>query len=356
MAAAEESDQQSLAALWTSARRGCLTPWSEAKVWALREAYLEHGPGKKHGLNERVAKKVRKVGGGHPTARAIGLFYAKVDDDLEWFPGKRCGSMGGRPKALTAAQRNAIARSAMALKARGQEPTAASVIAQCPLASLNAATHAPVDKRAVYDVMRSLCHDGDPAKPWVNGALFSKSALTAEDMLRRYHWAVHIANLRHRAQWYHDKVIFTDICNSILPTNEKKANEQALARKNKRAWRPPGSELKSRNLSGRKETIKQKGWGTRRLYWVPVLCRGKFHIEFIGENCKGDDPRAMGIFVQKLRAAVNARFPAQDKPRLVFTDKGRGFYAPSTSKVKQASSPNQSALNHGTSPVVVLAY
>ena len=64
--------------------------------------------------------------------------------------------------------------------------------------------------------------------------MFSKSALTAEDMLRRYHWAVHIANLRHRAQWYHDKVIFTDICNSILPTNEKKANEQALARKNKR--------------------------------------------------------------------------------------------------------------------------
>ena len=89
---------------------------------------------------------------------------------------------------------------------------------------------------------------------------------------------------------------------------------------------------------------------------MPVLCRGKFHIEFIGENCKGDDPRAMGIFVQKLRAAVNAKFPAQDKPRLVFTDKGRGFYAPSTSKVKQASSPNQSALNHGTSPVVVLAY
>ena len=136
----------------------------------------------------------------------------------------------------------------MALKARGQEPTAASLIAQCPLASLNAATQAPVDKRAVYDVMRSLCHDGDPAKPWVNGALFSKTALTAEDMRRRYRWVVHIANLRHSAQWYHDKVIFTDICNSILPTNEKKANEQALARKNKRAWRPPGSELESRNL------------------------------------------------------------------------------------------------------------
>ena len=55
MAAAEESDQQSLAALWTSARRGCLTPWSEAKVWALREVYLEHGPGKSHGLNAWVA-------------------------------------------------------------------------------------------------------------------------------------------------------------------------------------------------------------------------------------------------------------------------------------------------------------
>ena len=112
-----------------------------------------------------MAKKVRKVGGGHPTAQAIGQFYVKLDGDPDWFPGKRCGSMGGRPKALSAAQRGSIARSAMALKARGQEPTAASVIAQCPRASLNAATQAPVDKRVVRDVMRSLCHDGDLVKP-----------------------------------------------------------------------------------------------------------------------------------------------------------------------------------------------
>ena len=49
---AEESAQQSLAAPWAPAKRGCLTPWSEATVQALREAYLENGPGKKHSLNE----------------------------------------------------------------------------------------------------------------------------------------------------------------------------------------------------------------------------------------------------------------------------------------------------------------
>ena len=130
---------------------------------------------------------MRKVGGGHPTAQAFGWFYAKVDDNPEWFPGKRCGSMGVLPNVLSAAQRHAM----MALKARGQEPTTASVIAQCPFAGFNAATQAPVDKRAAYDAMRSLCHDGDPANPWVNGALYSKTALTAEDMRRRYQWAAH---------------------------------------------------------------------------------------------------------------------------------------------------------------------
>ena len=112
----------------------------------------------------------------------------------------------------------------MALKAIRQEPTSASVIAQCPLASLNVATQAPVDKRVVYDAMRSLCHYGDLAKPWVNGALYSKTALAAEDMRRRCQWAVQIASLRHKAQWCHDKVVSIGICNSILPTNENNAN------------------------------------------------------------------------------------------------------------------------------------
>ena len=64
-----------------------------------------------------------------------------------------------------------------------------------------------------------------------------------------------------------------------------------------------------------------------------MLCKGKLHIEFVGENSKGDDPSAMDTFVQKLRAAVNVRFPSSKKPKIVFTDKGRGFYRMNNSKI-----------------------
>lgn len=64
-----------------------------------------------------------------------------------------------------------------------------------------------------------------------------------------------------------------------------------------------------------------------------MLCRGKVHIEYVGENFKGDDPKAMDVFVQKLRAAVNVRFPSGSKPKIVFTDKGRGFYTLNNSKI-----------------------
>ena len=41
---AADADQQTLRRLWKEARGGTLTPWSEAKVWALREAWREmHG-------------------------------------------------------------------------------------------------------------------------------------------------------------------------------------------------------------------------------------------------------------------------------------------------------------------------
>ena len=59
---------------------------------------------------------------------------------------------------------------------------------------------------------------------------------------------------------------------------------------------------------------------------MPVLCQGKLHIEYIGQQFHGDDPRSMAKFVQKLRAAINIRFQGSDQPSTVFTDKGKGFY------------------------------
>ena len=195
----------------------------------------------------------------------------------------------------------------MAMKFRDEDPAADAIIAQNPRAALNPATGEAVDKKVIYEILSRLCHDGDPTKPWVHRVRFAKNALSTIDMTKRWNWAFFLANLHHLATWYFNRLIFTDICNSILPLTEKKAQEQRLARKAKKGWRFEGSQLKNRNLRGPRESTTQASWGTMRVYWLQVLCQGRLHIEYIGEDFKGDDPRPMQVFMQKLRAAVNVR-------------------------------------------------
>ena len=58
-------------------------------------------------VDEQVAKKVTKVGGGHPTGAAAYKLLSKIDAADDWHPGKVYGDVGGRPAALsTVAQFN----------------------------------------------------------------------------------------------------------------------------------------------------------------------------------------------------------------------------------------------------------
>ena len=105
-----EEQQRQLASLWVSGRAGTLGPWSQAKVWALKEVWTELHPDTTHGRNTWIASKVSVIeapdrgkgegkgkGSLHPSEQAIGKLIAKIDEDAEWFPGKRYGSLGGRP-------------------------------------------------------------------------------------------------------------------------------------------------------------------------------------------------------------------------------------------------------------------
>ena len=87
-----------------------------------------------------------------------------------------------------------------------------------------------MDKKVIYMIMKTLCHDDEPSKPWLHGAVFCKIALNPDDSKRRYAWCVHIAGMGHSAELSSNTAIFADMCNSIVPTNEKKAKMQALAR------------------------------------------------------------------------------------------------------------------------------
>ena len=223
----------------------------------------------------------------------------------------------------------------MALKESGAEPTYALVVAQCPTATLNPTTGKVVEKKRIYDVMRERCYDEDPGEPWTHRARLSKTLVTHTDAEKRCAWAQYIQALRHSASWYQRSLVWTDICNSILPRTQHMAKLQSQARKGGKGWISNGSQDVSRNLRGPKESLKQNSWDSLRVWWAPVLLRGKAHVEVLGSDFPGECEAGAAVLVQKVRAAINIRCQSTDQPKVVFVDRGKGFYNPGNGKITQ---------------------
>ena len=98
----------------------------------------------------------------------------------------------------------------------------------------NPKTDAPVHSNRVYKVIREDCYANDPSSPWRHQGRVAKKALTTEAMRRRLDWGKSMQPLPHTEAWYYHNLVWTDICNSVLPRSAKKANEQALARKRRK--------------------------------------------------------------------------------------------------------------------------
>ena len=135
--------QTTLEHLWKGGRQGNLSPFEQMRALVLREVYVELKV-PLCGLQGRVAAKLQKIGGGAPNAEAVGALWKRVDADPGWFPGKSYQERHGPKPALTGIQQHNIARSMMAYKAGGGEPTYGAVLARCPKAVLNPATEKPV--------------------------------------------------------------------------------------------------------------------------------------------------------------------------------------------------------------------
>ena len=141
-----------------------------------------------------------------------------------------------------------------------------------------------------------------------------------------------MVGLNHQCDWYFRRVVWTDICNKILPLSQKKASEQALARKGKKGWISTKSKCANKNLPGNKSALKQNSWGTTRVYFAPVLARGKLHTVLLGDDFPGEKPAGATILVAKVRASLNIRFRG-DQPDIVFTERGQGFYRIKSGKI-----------------------
>ena len=131
--------QELLRTLWLEAKSGALTAREQAKAWALREAWRDSGK-TEHGMCTYIAGKLTKTDGAAPKSESVKKLLDKMDADDDWFPGKAHYENMGPSAALTKTNRAAIAKSAMALKKKGVEPTYGRVVAACPKAAVNPVT------------------------------------------------------------------------------------------------------------------------------------------------------------------------------------------------------------------------
>jgi hypothetical protein len=322
-----KSRQEILEDAWLQGSVGSLSALSQAKLWAARAVWRADKKSD-HGVQSFAARLVKKCGTDeHPSQSAVRQFYAKIDADPAWFPGKIYRENSGPSRVLSGQQTAAIARSAEAMKRRGAEPTYPRLVGTCPTATLNRGTGAPVSKKRVYAVFREQCKDEGSNKCWVHKARYSKIALTAAMRAKRLAFGLHVKNSGLTQAYVYKHVVWTDLCNSILPRSEQKATEQALARKGNKGWTSPGAELHSVNLRGAKTSEKQHSWDTIRVWWAPILTRGKLHIEVFDADFPGEVEAGAMLLVAKVRAAVNKRFQnGVDQPDVLWTDRGKGFY------------------------------
>ena len=62
----------------------------------------------------------------------------------------------------------AVANATMAMKKRGGEPTATALKEQCPHATWNPETSAPISDKYIHSVLKERCFDEGSSVPWTN--------------------------------------------------------------------------------------------------------------------------------------------------------------------------------------------
>ena len=224
-----------LQAKWQEAPQGRLTPKEQAKLWALREVLRKQG----EDCTQYVwmAGQVQVVGGGHPSREAVRRFFERVDTDpAGWYPGRADGKTG-RPQQLTPKKRKSIAKSMMAAKKRGLNPSYELALDLCPKATTNDTTKEAFTRPAINAVLTTDCYDETPERPWEYRFGAKRRALTTEDRADRLAWGQRLLaenrRLNRSAAWFLQNIVWLDICSKVIPGSPAKALDQENAARNK---------------------------------------------------------------------------------------------------------------------------
>ena len=328
------TSQEALKTFWLEAPEGKLCGREQAKAWALREVWQAEGKSK-YGLLSFVASKLKKQQDGEPKGEApcvntVKEFFEKIDEDPDWHPGKHSGAKRGPKRVLRGVKLTAIQSAAKRIKAEDDEVTYSAVVAACPQATLNPATNEPVDKRLLYRAFRECCYDEGAEDTWGHFDRLAQQALDEAAMKRRVTFGNHMTSLRHTAMWYFQNIVWVDICASILPTTQRKSKALKVARKARKGWMSKSKRRTRQNMRLAPGSAKTSSSDTVKVWFVPVLTRGKLHIEPLPANFPGETQEGAAEMVARVRTALNIRFQGSTAPKILFSDRGNGFYESTT--------------------------
>lgn len=320
-------------AWWVTGVPGRLAPWAQATMWALVKL---NDSERLEMTADQMAAHVTKVGGGHPGRQAVNDWRALFAADPEWYPGKVAENRKkpGPKKLLTAQKANAIANCAMALKRSGLEPSAAAVKERCPDATHNPVTDEPFTDKYILEVFKDRCHDDGSSEMWKQWYPLQKTALPEFLQTQRLNWAKQMQIKDEAPGYFHRHVVWVDPCYNILTTSKRQSFDQDQAQYGKvKRWVSQDKRTYSRNLRSSPYGGKQQQFGDRKVWWFVVLARGKVHIEVMG-NAWCQTGAGMAQFVEKLPGALKTMLddPAA-LPRVIFSDRGPGFYQSSTGHI-----------------------
>ena len=322
---------------WNSGKKGSLAPSQQAKVWAIKWVMDTYGESGFKVIQEDIAKAITKVGGGHPGREIVSRLMIALQEDPEWYPGKSADrtEKGGCKRTFSGQKKQAVANAAMALKRNGKEPTAAAVKERCPTATMNPKTGNPYTDKYIYAVFSEKCHDDGFEETWAKMSPNSKTALSPEMKVMRL--AYGRAQLRledETSGWWLRHVIYVDPCHTILSNKVRTTfdEKQASYGKGKR-WMSADAQRDSRNLKASPYATKQKQFGDRKIWWFIVMFRGFVHFEIMGDDwvqCGA----GMAEFVSRLEGICKQYLRREESmPRIVFSDRGPGFYQSSTGHI-----------------------
>ena len=298
-------------------QHGRLPPWEVAKAVAFSTVisdmaeHLGQSANELIGgrVDEYIAKQLKVVGGGSPTARAVRDVVAKCKTE-DFYPGKPRENPGGRKRVYTEHQESEAARVGMALKERKVKVSPARVRSILPMKLKNRDTGLPMSDWKIRQIFQTRCFDEDESDPWQWLPSASKDFLTEGMKAARVTCSTHVVNTFAAGSWSNQLSI--DPCSTLLPRVQWRLEEMQHAAVGKMNWRSKKSLMNACNNRASATAKTQAGPSALQVHWTPIFARGKIFI-YVCDPCAADD-----TLPTKLNDSANlARFVRRVLPEVL---------------------------------------